>query len=301
MSEYDHKSLESKIDLASKLLSLAFKLGVLVGGACLLFYCYHLNYFPVGLSIGDGFLFILLAASFGIVYGLFVISLTGLGLWLTPILRPIQKLGFSIRKRFTKRRLGEPLKLVSPDLNAVFFGIFGILFIVAISHVEPSAIWTLPVTSFFLAIIFSAYQEMSSKLTDLLKTEDAKIQPATTDLSKPTLNKERLRRARGFSLIALFVTPLFVGGVSGIILEGGMRFANIRKGNSYVLLRAPYSTFVPDQLQAKQSPSAPDFTTFEGVEVMFSGIGQRSIIEFNYKNKIQRLEVPNESIIVIPR
>ncbi|CAI8721341.1 protein of unknown function [Methylocaldum szegediense] len=53
MAGYDLKTIESQVDFASKLLSLAFKIGVLLGGACLLFYCYRLDYFPVGLSVGD--------------------------------------------------------------------------------------------------------------------------------------------------------------------------------------------------------------------------------------------------------
>ena len=301
MADYDLKTIESHVDLASKLLSLAFKIGVLLGGACLLFYCYRLNYFPVGLSVGDGFLLILLATSFGIVYGLFVISLTALGLWLTPILLPIQKLVFSIRLRLSKRRPNEPLELVRPDLNAVIFGVFGLVFIGAIYQVEPSAIWTLPATSFLLGVVFAVYQKVSSRLDEVLKAETAKVLPPTKESRTLHLDKGQLKTTRALSLIALFATPLLVGGVSGVLLEGAMRFANIKKGPSYVMLRAPYSTFVPSRLQAKQSPQVPDFTTFESVDVMFSGMGQKSVIEFKDNKKTQRLEIPNESILVVPR
>lgn len=301
MAEYDLKTIESRVDFVSKLLSFAFKIGVMLGGACLLFYCYRLNYFPVGLSIGDGFLLILLATSFGIVYGLFVISLTALGLWLTPILRPIQKLVFSIHQRFAKHRSNEPLELVSPDFNAVIFGFFGIVFIAAIYQVEPSAVWTLPATSFLLGVVFAAYQKASSRLGEVLKMEAAKVLPPANESRVLHLDKERMKTARALSLIALFTTPLFVGGVSGVLLEGAMRFANIKKGPSYVMLRTPYSTFVPPRLQAKQSPQVPDYTAFEGVDVMFSGMGQRSVIEFKNDKKAQRLEIPNESILVVPR
>ena len=157
MSSYDLKVVESRIDFASKLLSFAFKLGVLVGGACLLFYCYRLNYFPVGISIGDGFLLILLATSFGIIYGLFVIGLTALGLWFTPILRLLQKLVLPIRQRWSKRRINEPLEFVRPDFSAFIFGVVGLIFIVALYKLESSAIWTLPVVSFFLGVLFSIY------------------------------------------------------------------------------------------------------------------------------------------------
>lgn len=301
MTDCDFKTIESRIDFASKLLSLAFKLGVLFGGTCLLFYCYRLNYFPVGLSVGDGFLLILLATSFGIVYGLFVISLTALGLWLTPFLRPIQRLVFSIRQRLSKRRPNEPLELVRPDLNAAIFGVFGLFFIWAIYQVEPSAIWSLPITSFLLCIVLSAYQKASSKLNEVLKAEAAILLQPTNNSRTILPNKEQLKTARALSLIALFTTPLLVGGASGVLLETAMRMANIKKGSSFVMLRTPYSTFVPVQFQAKQSPQVPGYTTFERVDVMFSGMGQKSVIEFRDDKMAHRLEIPNESILVVPR
>ncbi|MHB1098236.1 MAG: hypothetical protein ACYCZR_01660, partial [Burkholderiales bacterium] len=85
------------------------------------------------------------------------------------------------------------------------------------------------------------------------------------------------------------------------LLEGAMRFANIKKGPSYVMLRAPYSAFVPPRFQTKQSPQVPGYTTFEGVDIVFSGMGQKSVIEFKNDKKTQRLEIPNESILVVPR
>ena len=219
MTEHDLKTIESRVDFASKLLSLAFKVGVLIGGACLFFYCYRLNYFPVGLSVGDGFLLILLATSFGIVYGLFVISLTALGLWLTPILRPIQRLVFSIRQRFAKRRINEPLELVSPDFNAAVFGIVGILFIGAFYQVEPSAIWALLAISFLLGVVFAVCQHSSSKLAEVQKTEAAKILPAANESRVLHLDKERLRKARG---------------LSGEASSPGTRLHNIRRCRCHV-------------------------------------------------------------------
>jgi hypothetical protein len=62
---------------------------------------------------------------------------------------------------------------------------------------------------------------------------------------------------------------------------------------------APYSRFVPAQYQAKE-PSVPDYTTYENVDVVFSGIGKTSVIEFQKNGSVRRLEVPNESVIVVP-
>src|SRR5699024_10521964 len=79
------EELDKKLDVLGKILSFSFKLGVLVGGSVLLFYCWKIGYFPQDASVGDGFLFIILAIAFGGVYLFFVMCLTSLGLLLRPV------------------------------------------------------------------------------------------------------------------------------------------------------------------------------------------------------------------------
>ncbi|WP_370306069.1 hypothetical protein [Sinimarinibacterium flocculans] len=300
MFEADVKSTFSWIDIASNVLSLAFKLGALIGGICLLSYCYRLNYFPVGVTVGDGLLLIILAVSFGIVYGFFVVGLVSLGVCMTPILRPLQHLVFAIWKRFSKRCPERRIEFVKPDLNALLFGAFGVLAIVAIARSEPDALWTLPATSVLLAVVFAGYVDFSAKLADLQKAEKAAIQQPAASRTV-MLDKSRLKLGRMLSGILLVVIPLIAGKVTGELLENGMRLSGVRKADSYVLLREPYSAFVPGQYLAQGLPEVAGLTAFEGVHVMFAGIGTRSVIEFADKDRTKRLEVPNESIIVIPR
>ena len=56
----DIGKLDKKLDVLGKILSLTFKLGVVLGSAVLLFYCWRIGYFPQDVAIGDGLLFILL-------------------------------------------------------------------------------------------------------------------------------------------------------------------------------------------------------------------------------------------------
>lgn len=147
----------------------------------------------------------------------------------------------------------------------------------------------------------AVYQKASSTLREVLIAETAAVLPPANDSRASHLDKVRPKTAHALSLIAIFVIPLVAGGVSGVLLEGAMRFANIKKGPSYVMLHAPYSTFIPSRFQAKQSPQAPDYTTFGGIDVMFSGIGQKSVIEFKDGRRARRLEIPNESILIVPR
>lgn len=301
MTDYDLNTFESRVDFASKLLSFFFKVGMLIGGSCLLFYCYRIRYFPVGVTLGDGFLLIILATSFGFIYGLFAISLTALGLWFTPFLRQIQKLGLLVIKRFSKNKTKKLFLLVSPDFSAFVLGIFGIVFITVIYQIEPSAIWRLSATAMFLGVVFSAYQEVSSKICEVQKVDSAKVIPSSNYSRVSSFDRSKLKTARALLLIALFTIPLVFGGVFGILLDGAMSFSGIKKGPSFVFIRAPYSKLLPSQFQAQQSPQVADYTAFEGIDVIFSGMGKKSVIEYRHEKKIQRMEVPNEHILVIPR
>lgn len=300
MYEYYVKNIGSSIDLLSRAFSFLFKVGLLLGGSCLILYCYRLNYFPAGLSVGDGFLLIALAASFGFVYGLFVVSLSALGLWFTPILRSIQNLVFWLRRRCKKSVAGEHLDLVRPDMNALVFGGVGVLFILVLAQVEPSAAWTLPATAFVLGIVLATYQRAAARLAQISFEEamDIIIPPRSPQLMRP--DKERLRIVRFLSPIAIFTLPLLVGGVSGVLLDSAMHLAKIKKDASHVMLKEPYSQFVPEQLKADKWVSVADYTTFESVDVVFSGVGQKTVIEFQAGDGYQRLAVPNDEIIVIP-
>lgn len=301
MTNYNIKTIESLVDLASKLLTLFFKIGVLLGGACLLFYCYRIRYFPVGISLGDGFLLILLATSFGLIYGLFAISLTALGLWFMPFLRLLQKFVFFVQHKIFKRKIKKQLELVNPDCSTLALGILGVLFIFFIYRVDSSTIWNLITASIFLGIIFSAYKNISTQMVEAKKSQEAKIISTKGESKLFDSDINSLKATRVFLVISLFIIPFVCGGVPGYLIEGVMIFSGVKKGPSYVFVRAPYSKFLPSQLVAKNSPVVDGYTAFEGVDVIFSGMGQKSVVEYGESEKVLRLEIPNESILVIPR
>ena len=60
--------LERNVESVSKIVALASKFGVLVGGVCVISYSLRINHFPQDLSVGDGILFLMAAACFGVIY-----------------------------------------------------------------------------------------------------------------------------------------------------------------------------------------------------------------------------------------
>ena len=84
--------LEKNLNLLSACLSIAFKFGVFTGGSCVILYSLRIGHFPQDLSLGDGILFLMAAACFGIVYIFFTISLISLGMLISPLIKIITKL-----------------------------------------------------------------------------------------------------------------------------------------------------------------------------------------------------------------
>ena len=177
-------AIETKIDTVSNALSLAFKLGVVLGSAVLLMYCWRIGYFPQDVSVGDGIVFILLAIAFGGLYSFFVVSLTSLGYVLKyPLL--LIKHGWYLRQEHRRNASGAPASTPPQSLapfEPVFliFAAFGVFFIVMLSQIH--AITALLLTICAVACIFIwginqnnankiiALEQIANKSVDQIKT-----------------------------------------------------------------------------------------------------------------------------------
>lgn len=289
----------------SNILTFAFKLSAFIGGLCFMFYCYRIEHLPIGISIGDSVYFILFAASFGAIYGIFLCSLISLIACLSPILYLTQKGIRLVRMKHVKGPLLEPWEFPLPNLLTVSLAIVGLFFIeVIIRKIKPDEIYQFLGMILFLALIWSVYKATLSKLAKLSKIETYNNLPMEIDSSTFSVNvvaKKKLERL-AISLFGVIIfTPLMIGGISGVLLDGSMRAANVRKEHVYVMLRPPYSFLVPTQLKTQLFPDAENLTTFKDVKILFSGIGGKTVIQFSHNAKTQAIAIPNDSIIIIPR
>lgn len=81
--------LEKQIEIATKLLSLSAKIGLLIGGTCIVSYLLSNGHFPQGVSVGDSLLFLVTAFCFGLVCVFFSVSVTAVGILLSPLFIPV--------------------------------------------------------------------------------------------------------------------------------------------------------------------------------------------------------------------
>ena len=290
--------LDKKLDLLNKLLSLAFKLGVVVGGAVLLFYCWKIGYFPQDVSVGDGLLFILLAIAFGGVYLFFVVSLTSLGLSLRPVWHGLQKLFLLLLKAY-ERVSGRtasytPFTIEKGGFELFIFAIFGLFFIWAFSFSDIKVLATLVLCVWGCALLWSTYQQNSREI-DLLERRDNLADEDSKRL-------KRLVDFQPFLLGMILVVPLLIGGVSGKLLDGAMRLANVRADAAVVHVKEPYVKYAAEfGVKGQQSNFGSDYSKFEKTSILFNGFGKNIVIEVEGKDGRATLVVPSDHAYIVQR
>ncbi|KAF1020140.1 MAG: hypothetical protein GAK29_03719 [Acinetobacter bereziniae] len=284
----------------SKYLSLLFKLGTFLGALCFTLYCHNLNYFPTGVSISDSLLFIIFAGSFCLIYGFMIVCLLSLGVCITYILKPLFKFIHKYYKRYKLHKgaleVTDPIEFVKPEMIHVFLALLGVLFIYIMytSDSDPTVLLSLLATTFFLSIIWAGYHD--HRLKPINFTQENNELPLAQQ-------HENIKKTKWTLLVIMIIIPLLFGGVSGRVLEAGMRFSNLNIGVSSVLVKPPYDKAIPEKYKDQNPIYAENgFIAFKDIDVKLSGIGQKTVVQFMplTGTKPQTLAIPNDRIIVLP-
>ncbi|ENW93052.1 hypothetical protein [Acinetobacter dispersus] len=298
MSFTPPNKIDSNVDSFSKALTLGFKLSTFLGGFCFVLYCQRLNYFPVGVTVGDSLLFLIFAASFGLVYGFIVLGLLSFGIcwtyWLNPVFKYFHKYYKAHKLKKNNIEVPDPIAFVKPQSIHIMFAFFGGFFIFLMYKTDPSALFNLIATTFILSVIWGAHQDIRLNRSIFL--------PSAKEVTS-TQRYDKTKKTKWLFIGLIIFIPLFFSGVSGQLLDAGMRFSNLNAGMSYILVKPPYDKAIPAHYQDKQPIyTEQGFTTFKNIEVVLTGIGQKTVVQFTLKPnmKPQTLAIPNDKIIVIP-
>ena len=296
--------IDKQLDIASKILGLAFKIGIFLGGLILLFYCYRIEYFPEGATVGDGLVFLFILAAFGGLYTFFTLCLLSLGILLRPAWEIMQKIiinvGLCVSNLFKKEITPQPIKFIKGDSSIFIFALFGLLMIAMFGLYEPKVIGTLVLTSFGCAAMAAAYKESSSKIINLEAERDSVINKDDSLSSEE--NNEKLRKLKTFQMATVFIIfllPLLVGGVSGKLLDGAMRLANVKEDHANIHVKKPYSELlVTSGITPKQSAMGKDYSLFTNVNILMNGIGINTVIAISENDSHRKWSIPKNSIYV---
>lgn len=291
-------TLEQNIESVSKIVTTASKFGALVGGVSVITYSLSINHFPQDLSVGDGLLFLMAAACFGVIYVFFVASLVSLGITLSPVIRVAFKLIVWGVNLFSKRK-AEPAHTLAPfEWSAVLFALFSIIIILGLGSRDSTVYWGLPLLSVGLYFFYSIYLSSGNKIKKIAMVKSSVVHTTDKENIAQFGNPEKLRRSQLFGLAAILVAPLLLGGVSGQLLDAAMRAAHVRIEKPVIYVKEPYSSLLPKSLARKNQNALKDYTAFDGTVVLFKGFGKTTVISFPDGAATRKLEIPNDQLIV---
>ncbi len=297
MGKLNLEQLSKNIEALLKVMTLASKLAILIGGICVSVYSLKIGHFPQGLTIGDGLLFMLIAASFGFIYVFFVVSLVSFGVTLSPLIKLFSRLyQWSYKYRSTPRpkQVYEFAKFKWIHLISTAFAV---LLIFILGKRDVNAYWNLPLLSIGMYFFYSIYLSLGEKIKNLELSARAIVKADAEDLTA-TYKVENWRKAQMTILFMLLAMPLFFSGVAGLLLEVAMVQAHIRVEKSAVFVKEPYATLMPVELKAAAQPLANQYVKFENVAILFKGLGTITIVSFKKGNVDKQLEIPNDQLLL---
>jgi hypothetical protein len=193
-------------------------IGVIVGGTLTIRYCARINFFPSGISIGDGFFLMWVSVAFALIYGIFFFLMLNVALSLLWIFRPIANWWLSLLARYNRVTLPYISKIEQTSL-LVFGLIFGILALARLYFTIPELFRTLLVFVPSFAIILG--------FINLRHPSDS---PQRKAHSEP-INEQNARSGNISYVLysVMFILPfIFPGGLSGHLSEVTMRGIGIR-------------------------------------------------------------------------
>lgn len=270
-----------------------------LGSVIFALYCLRLDYFPSGVSAGESLIFIILAACFGFLYSIIVACLLSVGvcigyLILNPLLRVLE---FIFKKFTLSRSPNTPSNLfrfVKPSPIHFILLIFGVGLVLGFSNQDWKLLFQLSSTVLMISIAWTYYQNNELKRFALFK------EPETRENYQKT---KKLNQLKYLLLGFIFIVPMLFGGIALKTLEGGMRLSSLQKRDTYILVQPPYSKFIPENYQVTDPKyTEPGYTTFQGIDVKLTNIGQKTIIQFlsEKEKQPQPFEIPNDKIIIVP-
>ena len=289
---------EDHFDTFGKILGALLKFGIFVGGACVVAYSLRIGRFPQGLTIGDSLLLLMAAICFGAVVSLFISSLVGLGITLSPLVRIFFWCAGKLSPKFAKTLSNSTYALASLSWWAALGAAFAVLIIVQVAQRDLSLAWNLPMLSIFLYFMYSVYVSAGTQLVELTRVVNSRVEtPQRSDYSV-VRKMAQLKIARWAAPLSIVTVPLLVGGATGELLDASMRAAKIRLESPIVYIKQPYSSLMPKALISPALHPPADYVVFESVTVLFNGFGTVTVVAFQDGAKRRTLDIPNDYIIV---
>lgn len=315
-------------DNLDKLFSLLFKL-VLTSGVLIIFsYSISIGYYPAGLTLGDGLLFIAATLAFGLIYSLMVSVMLGVGIlfswWLFRIYW------------CAKKKRGVSFRIYSPYADSVILTFCLIVFICTLLIIDGKNAALMAYMTLLIAAIYAVFFKLSDheengagacacdcfvirKLTQVAKwicslkilSFFSKVRSLIVKLARYIFNEneapipkaekpENTKKVKLFLALTIYFTPLALGSFNTTLLVSSMLLTGVRTSHVEVFFKDEYKKFL-------SASKIPDLDTYN-VNILFRGAGSSSVIDlcgnkfivpndqFFYSQKIKETEKSEKAV-----
>lgn len=248
---------------------------VIVGGMSLLLYAGEIGHFPSGISLGEGLAFYLICAGFCLLYFIYWASLSSLGSLLMRV--PFNWIVAWDRSRAT----GKVDASVIPHSVPLFHmnkpevwitAVMGIWFLAGFSlNGGPKWYWLVPL-ALWQGFLVGACLIMRRRQDYYASGLGAAA--VISDKSK----REHRFALRVFVALLLFFPLVVMPGRQGFI-DTAFRWAQLRKNNAVVHIKAPWTALVEQGgLPGQASFLGPQYKRYHGTTVLLRSLGDSVVL-----------------------
>lgn len=261
-----------------KMLLLVYNFGISLGVILLLVYCASIDYYPTGITIADGFVFVAVCLSFASGYLLVTAGLFCAGVTVTPVSRRIYNLAIlcwsKIKGKEVDNRINFP-KLSFGDIPVVLGGGLMLLVCSMVSLNDSDLGFGL----FMTIVAMSAFH-------GLWYTTPKRQQEGEQGFG---------RKFKIGLVVMIIFMPVVTGKIHGVVLKNAIRVIGIRTEGVTVQLEQKYAKLLelsgvePAKIKGGKIPGY-----YTDVTVSFHGIGANDVIEVGGV----RLIVPKSAVTI---
>lgn len=271
-----------RVDDLYVLIKLVVAIGTGLGGAILGAYCLIVNYLPQNLSVGDGVLLLIWLFFFAIAYGVVWVAEFSAALLIYWLLRPVIVGSEKLLTAIARRTITAPPPLPDYIQPMVGVGVFTLPMMIFVIVELPDLRMGMLISLFLLAyaygLIISAFKG-------------------------PPVN-ENAKKAKVLMYVFLAAVPAIPGVMVHREILSVARFAGVRAENVNLIITSKVAYQIKrvettegiKEISPTSLDNCEDMCVIPGADVIFSGLGDKTVFELVVDGKRLRFIVPETDV-----
>ncbi|MGF1602958.1 MAG: hypothetical protein ACFCU8_13235 [Thermosynechococcaceae cyanobacterium] len=287
--------IESMFKLVSGFLSLGFQLGVFFGAACLLLYCWRINDFPSGITLGESLSLLTISIGFSALLFASTVSLVSLGLKISPLWTFTERLILLILNKKNKPNIYYQ----ETEKAEWLLAIPGAFLAFVLTYKNPINILSLLGLVWFAAVLWSSIRKQLHETSVLAKTISGRIDYPGIKEDRTKLDKERDKLFKLYLIaVVIPIFMLFLTNMPAQFLDRAFGVLGLRQESVELYVQAPYSIkIVKSGVDHEEISNSNGLIKVNNARVLLTNIGEKVIVDLPDGKNMLRFEIPKQYIL----